>query len=144
MQPEKADEVRGWLRKAANDLRGAEIDLAAFPPLPEDALFHCQQAVEKAMKAFLTIHDEAFRRTHDLDELAAACEAIDPGLHEVLDPARELTVFAWRFCYPGEPSDPAPGEAQAALDVARSVFQVVLGRIPECARPPPNLWGRPI
>ena len=47
-------EVHGWLQKAANDLRGAEIDLAAHPPLVEDALFHCQQAAEKAFKAFLT------------------------------------------------------------------------------------------
>jgi HEPN domain-containing protein len=128
MQPERSAEVRGWLRKAANDLRGAEVDLAAFPPLPEDALFHCQQAVEKAMKAYLTSHDVAFKRTHDLDELAAQCELIDPSLHGFLDPARELTVFAWRSCYPGEPSEPDPEEAVAALDVARTAFQEETGR----------------
>jgi len=33
MQPEKLAEVRAWLKKAADDLRGAEIDLAAQPPL---------------------------------------------------------------------------------------------------------------
>lgn len=42
MQPEKVKEVRAWFRKATNDLRGADIDLAASPPLIEDALFHCQ------------------------------------------------------------------------------------------------------
>jgi len=31
MQPEKAAVVRGWLSKAANDLRGARIDLEANP-----------------------------------------------------------------------------------------------------------------
>jgi hypothetical protein len=32
MQPEKLTEVRSWLKKAASDLRGADIDLAASPP----------------------------------------------------------------------------------------------------------------
>ena len=40
-------DTRGWLHKAAGDLRGAEVDLAANPPLTEDAAFHCQQAAEK-------------------------------------------------------------------------------------------------
>ena len=38
--------------------------MAADPPLLEDALFHCQQAVEKVLKALLTWHDEPFRKTH--------------------------------------------------------------------------------
>ncbi|PDV97777.1 hypothetical protein [Candidatus Chloroploca asiatica] len=39
-----------------NDLRGATIDLAADRPLLEAALFHCQQGIEKAFKAFLNYH----------------------------------------------------------------------------------------
>ena len=80
MQPEKLAEVRSWLKKAAGDLRGADIDMAASPPFIEDMLFHCQQAAEKTMKGFLTAHDRIFRKTHDLDELASACEAVDPTL----------------------------------------------------------------
>lgn len=74
MADEKLKEIQAWFTKAANDIRGAEVDLAANPPLVEDALFHCQQAAEKAMKAFLASHDTIFRKTHDLDELASACE----------------------------------------------------------------------
>ncbi len=79
MQPEKLAEVRSWLKKAANDLRGADIDLAASPPFIEDMLFHCQQAAEKSMQGFLTAHDRVFRKTHDLDELASACEWPPPA-----------------------------------------------------------------
>lgn len=92
MQPEKLAEVRSWLKKAASDLRGADIDLAASPPFIEDMLFHCQQAAEKSMKGFLTAHDRVFRKTHDLDELGYSCEAVDPTLKEVLNAARDLTV----------------------------------------------------
>jgi hypothetical protein len=35
--------------------------------------------------------------TRDLDELASVCEAVEPTLKEVLNPARDLTVFAWEF-----------------------------------------------
>lgn len=131
MQPEKAAEVRAWLRKAADDLRGAEIDLAASPPLVEDALFHCQQAAEKAMKGYLTAHDRIFRKTHDLDELATACTAIDGGLEKILDPARELTVFAWEFRYPGEVEAPEPEEAEDILAIARRVYEAIISRLPQ-------------
>jgi len=71
----------------------ADVDLAASPPLIEDALFHCQQAAEKASKGFLTAHDRIFRKTHDLDALGCLCEAVDPTLTSALGSARDLTVF---------------------------------------------------
>ncbi|MCX6647590.1 MAG: HEPN domain-containing protein [bacterium] len=86
MQHEKINEVRSWLQKASRDLMAAEADITHHVPLTEDALFHCQQAAEKSMKAFLTAHDTIFRKTHDLDELARSCESIDPSLAEALDP----------------------------------------------------------
>ncbi|MBW1953754.1 MAG: HEPN domain-containing protein [Deltaproteobacteria bacterium] len=135
MLPEKLAEVRSWLRKAANDLRGADIDLAATPPFIEDMLFHCQQAAEKAMKGFLTAHDRIFRKTHDLDELASACEDLDPSLKEVLNPARDLTVFAWVFRYPGESEVPPLEEARRFREVAGEVYRAILSRLPQEAQP---------
>ncbi|HNA27031.1 MAG TPA: HEPN domain-containing protein [Nitrospira sp.] len=135
MQPETAVEARAWFQKARNDLRGADIDLAAAPPLVEDALFHCQQAAEKAMKGYLTAHERVFRKTHDLDELARACEAIDPTLKAVLLEARDLTVFAWEFRYPGDSQVPSEGEAVQTLALARQVVSVLLDRLPPTIRP---------
>ena len=61
MQPEKLAEVRSWLKKAASDLRGADLDLAVSPPFIEDMLFHCQQAAEKLLKALSFHHGVRFR-----------------------------------------------------------------------------------
>lgn len=36
LDPALAAETQEWLRRAANDLRAAEVDLAAAPPLLED------------------------------------------------------------------------------------------------------------
>ena len=130
MSPDKLAEVRGWVVKAKDDLRGAEIDLSASPPLPGDALFHCQQAVEKALKGFLTFHDRPFRKTHDLDELASECERLDGSLMSLLDRARDLTPFAWRFRYPGDDQAPPAEEIEDILVLARQVVDGIVGRIP--------------
>ena len=129
MADEKRREVQAWLRKAGNDLRSAQVDLAADPPLIEDALFHCQQAAEKAAKAFLTAHDTTFRKTHDLDELAAACEGIDASLNVALDPTRDLTVFAWAFRYPGSDDAPPEAEARDALLLAHGAVDAIRERL---------------
>lgn len=129
MRPEKKQEVDGWFEKARADLRGADVDLEADPPLVEDALFHCQQAVEKAMKGFLTAHDSIFRKTHDLDELASACETIDARLKDILEKARDLTVFAWEFRYPGDAEVPSKEEAVDVLKTARAACDALSGRL---------------
>jgi predicted nucleotidyltransferase len=51
-------EAAAWLAKARIDLRAARADLNASPPITSDALFHCQQAVEKALKGFLAAKEK--------------------------------------------------------------------------------------
>ena len=125
----RAAETRAWLAKSRFDLRCAETDLQAVPPLVEDVLFHCQQAAEKAMKGFLTWHDATFARTHDLRRLVDACVAIDASLEPALAESAPLSEFAWRFRYPGEPFEPSLGEAAEALRIACSVVAVTAERL---------------
>jgi HEPN domain-containing protein len=134
--PARVAETREWLAKAALDLRGAKIDLEAEPPLLEDTLFHCQQAVEKTLKAFLAWHDRPFRKTHSLEELGAACEAIDAALSGVIDPAVPLTEFAWAFRYPGDHPTPTIEEARQGLSTAVLTVSGVVARLPSEAVPP--------
>ena len=44
--------TREWLLRTKEDLDAAALVLKVPSPLVRTALFHCQQAVEKAMKAF--------------------------------------------------------------------------------------------
>jgi HEPN domain-containing protein len=128
-------ETRGWLAKAQSDLRAAEHEFRAAPPLLDDIVFHCQQAAEKAMKGFLTWHGCPFRKTHSLEELGEQCLLVDSTLRDLVDRAVPLTEYAWKFRYPGEPEGPAPMEAEEAFGVARDVFAAVLARLPVEARP---------
>jgi len=135
LDPVRVEEVRGWLTKAATDLRAADHDRTASPPLLEDVVFHAQQAVEKALKAFLSWHDRPFRKTHDLGELGQACLEIDATLSDLVRDAAPLTEYAWKFRYPGEPDQPSADEATAAIASARAVNDAIVVRLPTDVRP---------
>ena len=77
--PARVAEARAWVVRAARDLRAAEHEFHAVPPLLDDIVFHCQQAAEKALKGFLTWHERPFRRTHSLEELGEQCLTVVPA-----------------------------------------------------------------
>jgi HEPN domain-containing protein len=133
--PELIAETRALLAKAFNDLRAAEALAATSPPLFDEAVFHCQQAAEKALKAFLTSNACAFRKTHSLEEIGEQCLAIDPSLRAVIDLAVPLGEYALKFRYPGEPSQLGPDEVAEALTNARGVLEAAVSRMPFDARP---------
>jgi len=126
--PVRAADTRAWLEKSAMDLRSAGADLGVTPPIVGDALFHCQQAIEKALKAFLTWHDEPFRKTHDLGELGKQCVSLDDTLEAVLRRAAPLTEYAWKYRYPGDVDAPSADTAHEAVALAREIVQQVSSR----------------
>ncbi len=111
MRPERA-EVREWLRKAERDRPGAEAALAHAPPVTDVAAFHCQQAVEKYLKAYLVYRGEPFERVHDLSVLLDQCGQLHPAWEELRDQVEPLTAYAVRFRYPGS-ADPLVEEVAA-------------------------------
>lgn len=66
------EETHEWLQIADGDLRAARglIDLE----LPSHVAFHCQQAIEKLLKALIIENSESAPRVHDLVELADLIE----------------------------------------------------------------------
>lgn len=122
---ERAMEVAAWLARARQDVRAAKVDLDTDPPLLADGAFHCQHAVEKALKALLTHHDHAFRKTHDIGELALACLDHEPGMERLLRASAPFTEYAWRFRYPGDVFEPDRDEVVSALAIATDVVEAV-------------------
>ena len=138
--PALVSETKEWLAKAADDLRAAEHGMSASPPLLADVLFHCQQAVEKLLKAFLTWHNRAFRKTHSIEELGEDCLKIDQNLKDVIDRAVPLTRYAWEFRYPGEPEKPLQEEAETAISLAHEVYQKVTSAFQIISAHPRTKW----
>jgi HEPN domain-containing protein len=130
LDPELIAETRGWMVKAAHDLRAAETLAGASPPLNDEAVFHCQQAAEKAIKGFLAWHGRTIRKTHSLEETGEQCLAIDSSLREAIDRAVPLSEYAWKFRYPGMLIEPDSAETAEALAAAREIVQAIARRLP--------------
>ena len=127
------DETRQWLAKAHDDLRAAELAIAN--DLAGVAVYHCQQAAEKTIRAFLVFRQEPFRKTHDLKELGEACLALDPGLPPSVRESYRLTEYVLMFRYPGGPRNLEEAEAETALRAARCLYEDLAGHLPAEARP---------
>lgn len=105
--------ARQWLEKATEDLEAAR----RLTDLPHVCSFHCQQAVEKGIKALLVLREVDFSKTHDIDILLR--QLGDQGLTpRQVDPEElaALTRFAVDTRYP--PETATLKEAREALDLA--------------------------
>jgi HEPN domain-containing protein len=121
----KATLVRAWIAKARSDL-GTARKLASGPDSYLDtAIYHCQQAAEKAIKALLVQNDLRFEKTHDLEVLIARATPVAPGLSQMLDQADRLTPYAVAYRYPGEELVPSAEEFAAALFAAEEIFACI-------------------
>lgn len=93
------ENARLMLDMASKDLRAIRgmLDIETF----DDEIFgfHAQQAVEKALKAWMSLAGITYPRIHDLEELLALLrdrgEHVPPGFPDLVD----LNDFAVQFRY---------------------------------------------
>lgn len=101
------------------------------------AVYHCQQAGEKAVKAFLVQHGKPYEKTHDIEVLVDLAGEIDSKFSELTEAADALTPYATRFRYPNATFavEPLPVESNEALQHAKAIYDFVLALLPSAARP---------
>jgi HEPN domain-containing protein len=87
------DLARLLVRKAESDLTTARRTPDSEGPY-DTGLFHCQQAVEKYLKALLAAHDAVYPKIHDVTELASLGVAYCPALETLPFPIAEFNPFA--------------------------------------------------
>lgn len=125
-----------WVEAAREDLRLARTLLEEqhdfYPPI----CFNSQQAVEKALKAFLYFHhvDEEFRG-HRLDALLEHCKKIDPAFDEF----REMVAIIDQYYIPTRYPDALAGmtasgvyheeEAREAVEYAEKILKFIVARV---------------
>jgi HEPN domain-containing protein len=109
-----------WVDKAEGDFRTASREARARKMPNYDAVcFHCQQCVEKYLKAYLQERGQCFRRVHDLIELLELCLPYDRTFELQQDLLKDLTKYAVGFRYPGELA--TKEDARAALQAMKAV-----------------------
>jgi HEPN domain-containing protein len=129
--------VQAWLIRARNDLALAEFTEEHRSDLLDTVVYHCQQAAEKALKAFLVSENQQLPKTHDIRRLAQLASSTHSGFLAYLADADILTPFATEFRYPADDEAPMPTTEQAkqALTAARRIFDFVLSVLPAKTHP---------
>jgi HEPN domain-containing protein len=101
--PEGLEVAELLARRAAGDSTVAR-KLAADPEIGDSAVgFHSQQAVEKSLKATLTLNGVDFPKTHDIDFLTGLANKHTIEVPEEIATAGWLTPWAAEFRYDDEP-----------------------------------------
>ena len=124
------DAVRQWLARARADWETVEV-LAGNAESPRESIaFHCQQYVEKLLKAFLTMQRIEAPRTHDIRRLVQLAVPAAPELSKMAELADLLTEHAVAMRYPDEWREIDAEEVQDVLDVARRFAAILLSKMP--------------
>ncbi|MDR0858962.1 MAG: HEPN domain-containing protein [Oscillospiraceae bacterium] len=97
------ENIREWFFYADNDYDTVEILLGHYPLQLEIICFHCQQAVEKWLKAYLIYNGlDELSKTHNLVELCDECSVYDENFGQFRQQFETLTKHAVIVRYPRE------------------------------------------
>jgi len=91
-------DINQWIRIAWEDFDAAS--LLAQAPYLAPACYHCQQAVEKILKAYIIVQENSLTKTHDLVFLIKQCEKHSTEFSKFDSVCFELTQYATVTRYP--------------------------------------------
>ena len=123
--------VRAWLSKAESDMKNAQMILSANDPSPplDTVCFHCQQASEKYLKAYLIYHNRTFPYSHNLADIVAQCMQVDGSFASIQRKAEMLTPYAVEIRYPDDFYMPTKQEAEESLAITTEIKDFIFARL---------------
>lgn len=119
------DEIRKWVIKGDHDLGTAKITYLHIPEYLDTVTFHCQQAVEKYLKAYLIFKNITFKFSHDLIYLLDIITQKDSDFESFYDTVSELQGYAVEIRYPNETIYLSNEKVEKAMIIARNVRELV-------------------
>jgi HEPN domain-containing protein len=120
------EKAKQWFAKGDNDIKAVKI-LAGDSHVPTDtACFHCQQAVEKYLKGYLTLKNIDFLKSHDLDYLLKLCKDVNSKFETIRESALTLNKYGIEPRYPADiPIYYSAEEMKAAMEMAEEAVNFV-------------------
>lgn len=125
----KRDLINSWINKAEKDLRSVIHELSFSDVVTETVCFHCQQAAERYLKAYLVFLGISFTKTHEIGELITKCEDKDKKISALKEEADKLTDYVIEVRYPEEYFEPTLEEAKEAFEIAKKIKKMVLDKV---------------
>jgi HEPN domain-containing protein len=123
--------AKQWLAKAKNDLLNADNNLKA-DHIPFDTVcFHCQQAGEKLLKAYLVGNNHSYPLTHDLFLILEKILPMDKDAENLRDSLAILMPYAVEIRYPDDWYLPTEEDALEAREAAAQVLKWLKKALPQ-------------
>ena len=122
-----------WFELAGDDVRMAEFAMAEG--ILQQVCFHCEQAAEKLLKAYLVWKKGFYPKTHSLIQLLHLCRMEDSNFEDLAEPCELLDQFYVATRYPDAPigtgpaGSPSRPDAEKAMSAATSIRAFVESRI---------------
>jgi len=117
--------IKRSLSASAIELRAAGIVFLSDAPVHEDIIYHCEAAIENALRAFLIFRRKDSVPNMSIKQMADACIEAEPVLKKVI-----FKVILMKPYSKAAGFESNAAEAKEAILIAEKVFQAVLERIP--------------
>lgn len=118
--------VTDWIAKAEEDYLFTEKHIVDEESFFAPLCFHCQQAAEKYLKAYIVAHELPLRKIHDLVELVKLCMQADSAFEELKGDAILINPYYIDTRYPATwPIGFTKDDALAALATAGRIREFV-------------------
>jgi len=120
---------KDWLDKAERDIKSAKV-LKEHDCGNDVVAFHCQQSVEKAMKAYLIIKNQGIVSTHSLIYLCKLCEVHEKNFKRYIKDCGFLNQYYIETRYPAdEPLIVSEYEADECIKITVEIYDLIIGLI---------------
>jgi HEPN domain-containing protein len=125
-----------WLEKALSDLQTARL-IKTYDGDYYAVAFHCQQAIEKALKGWLLFKSGRHYDGHNLTYLCRQAAQLDSNFQEYLDESAALNNYYIETRYPTDlPFVITEQEIISVLRMAEDVFAYIRRDLYEETDPP--------
>jgi HEPN domain-containing protein len=121
--------IKAWLTKARHDLDTAKLVSVSLPDYDDTIAFHCQQAIEKTLKAYLIFLEIEFKQVHDLGYLLNLIVTQDESLESYYAKVDEISRYAVQIRYPDEIIRLSKQQIQDAIDLADLLYVLINKKI---------------
>jgi HEPN domain-containing protein len=126
MKESDSEIVNTWIEKADHDLGSAKLIFLHIPDYFDTIAFHCQQAVEKYLKASLIHLGIEFQRSHDLPYLLEMLSGKVEIKPETFDKAIILNGYSVEIRYPNQIIHLTKNELKSAISIADDFRQLAV------------------
>ena len=123
--------VGEWIYLAQMDYDHALKSANTFHPAPVEIIcFHCQQAAEKILKAYIAAHGDTPVKTHDLIVLIKYCKRHSSDFDNYAEFCNTLTAYISDTRYPPKLSL-AESDMKLSLNYAGKIMEFTKSKLAE-------------